>query len=64
MNITSISDLRNIRYEHYLNKPKSMMEWKLNILLAKNPELVKILENISHPLIRKYHHIKEDDGDV
>ena len=50
-------------YEHYLNQPKSMLEGKLNAILAKNPELIKILGNSSHPLIRKYQHIKEDDGE-
>ena len=28
-------------YERYLNQPKSMLEWKLNAILAKNPELKK-----------------------
>ena len=63
MNITFISDLRNMTYEHYLNQPKSMLEWKFNAILAKNPELIKILENSSHPLIRKNQHINEDDGE-
>ena len=31
-----------------------MFEWKLNAILAKNPELIKILASTSHPLIRKY----------
>ena len=48
MNITFVSDLRNMTYEHYLNQPKSMLEWKLNAILAKNPELIKILGNSSH----------------
>ena len=34
MNITFISDLRNMTYEHYLQQPKSMLEWKLNAILA------------------------------
>ena len=63
MNITFVTDLRNMTYEHYLHQPKSMMEWKLNAILAKNPELIKILGNRSHPLIRKYQHIYEDDGE-
>ena len=63
MNITFISDLRKMTYEHYLNQPKSMLEWKLNVLLAKSPELIKILGNSSHPLIKKVQHINEDDGE-
>ena len=50
-------------YEHYLNQSKSMLEWKLTFLLAKNPELISIFENSFHPLIRKYRHINEDDDD-
>ena len=50
-------------YEHYLNQPKSMLEWKLNAILAKNPELIKILDNNSHPLNRKYQHINENYGE-
>ena len=50
-------------YEHCLNQPKSMSEWKLNLILAKNPELLPMFENSFHPLIRKYRHINEDDDD-
>ena len=60
MNITFITNLRNMTYEHYLNQPKCMFEWKLNAILAKNPELINIFGRISHSLIRKYHH---DDGE-
>ena len=63
MNIIFITDLRNMTYEHYLNQPKSMLEWKLNAILAKNPELIKILDNNSHPLNRKYQHINENYGE-
>ena len=63
MNITFISDLKNITYEHYLSIPKSMMEWKFNILLAKNPKLLRIFENSTHPLKRKYNRTNEDDGE-
>ena len=54
MNITFITDLRNLTNEHYLNQPKCMFEWKLNATLAENPELINIFGNTSHPLIRKY----------
>ena len=63
LNITFISDLKNMTFELYLNQPKSMLEWKLNVILAKNPELKKILGNSSHPLVRKNQHFIEDDGD-
>ena len=28
-------------YEHYLDQPESMLEWRLNALLAKNSEPLK-----------------------
>ena len=58
MNITFISDIKFITFEHYLSVPKSMIEWKFNILLAITPKLVRIFENSTHPLIRKYNRIK------
>ena len=58
MNITFITDIRNMTYKHCLQQPKSMLKWKLNALLAKNPKLIKIFGNSSHPLIRKYQYIK------
>ena len=63
MNITFITDLRKLTNEHYLNQPKCMFEWKLKAILAKNPELTKIFGNSSPPVIRKYKHINEDDGE-
>ena len=61
MNIVFITDLRNMTYDHYLNQPKSMLEWKLNALLAKNPELIKYFINSSHSLIRKYSHNNDNE---
>ena len=46
MNMTFMSDLRYMTYEHYLNLPKSMLEWKLNALFAKNLELMKVPQTI------------------
>ena len=63
MNINFITDLRNMTNEYYLTQPKPMVEWRLNVILAENPELIKILANSSHPLIRKYQQINEDDGE-
>ena len=65
MNITFISDLRNMTYQHYISQPKSMLDWKLNEKIStRNPELIKTLRNISHPLIRKYKYMfpPEDEG--
>ena len=64
MNITFISDLRNMTYEYYLQQPKTMLEWKLNAIVAKNPELLKSLNRShNHPLFRKYQRINENDGE-
>ena len=60
MNITFISDLRNMTYKHYLNQTKSILEWRLNIILAKNPELAKIFGNRPNPSSRKYEYLFND----
>ena len=62
MTITFLSNIRDMTYETYLERPKSMLEWRLIMMLAKDPQLVKKLGNSSHPLIRKY--LFDDDGDV
>ena len=37
----------------------SMLERRINFIIAKNPKLIKSLDrNKNHPLIRKYSHIK------
>ena len=48
-------------YIHYLNQPKSMLEWKLKEKLARNPRRINSLNRFdNHPLIRKYSHIPFD----
>ena len=45
-------------YKYYKNIPMSMVERRLNIIIAKNPELNNSLDrNKNHPLIRKNSHI-------
>ena len=61
MIIVFISDLRNMTYGHYLQIPKSMLEWTIIKKLANNPKLMKKFRNTSHPLIRKYCHIIDDE---
>ena len=49
-------------YEHYVNQPVHALELKLNMIIAKNPELIISLDrNKNHPLIRKYSHIPIDN---
>ena len=57
MNIIFIRGFRNMTYEHYIKKAKPMIEGKFNLLLAKNPNLVRIFENSTHPLIRNQNRI-------
>ena len=40
LRITFVSRFENIRFDHYLTEPKSMLEWKLLAMLDKNPEIV------------------------
>ena len=61
MNITFISKLRNMTYKHYLQIPKSMLEWTMIKKLANNPQLIKVFNiNTYHPLITKYRHIVDN----
>ena len=59
MTINIISDRCNMTYEHYINPPLHMFERKINMTIAKNPQLINSLDrNKNHPLIRKYLHIQ------
>ena len=54
INITSC--ICNIRYKHYIDKPMSMLERRINYIISKNPQLIN--KNHNHPLIRKFPNIK------
>ena len=41
MNITFVTDLKNMTYEHYLKIPKPMTEWTIIKKFANNPKLIK-----------------------
>ena len=57
MTINIISDRCNMTYEKYINQPMSMCERKINMNIARNPQLVNLLDrNENHPLIGKYSH--------
>ena len=44
--------------EFYKNMPMGKIERRLNIITAKNPLIIKSLDQTTnHPLIRKYSHI-------
>ena len=45
-------------YKYYINHPMSMLERRINMIIAKNPQLINALDRTkNHPLIRKYSHI-------
>ena len=59
MNITFLTDLKNMTYEHYLKTPKPMIEWTIFKKLASNSKLIKAFNiniNTNHPLLRKHGH--------
>ena len=48
----------NMTYEIYINTPMSMLDRRINFIIAKNPDLINKLDRTKHhPLIRKYSHI-------
>ena len=58
LNINITTCLCNIAYEYYIKQPKPMIEWKINMILAKYPHLINKLDRTkNHPMIRKYSYI-------
>ena len=58
MTIETISDRCNMTKEHYMNQPMSMCERKINMNIARNPQLINSLDrNKNNPLITKYSHV-------
>ena len=58
MIIKTISCMCNMSYNYYINHPMSMLERQINMIIAKNPQLINALDRPkNHPLIRKYSHI-------
>ena len=52
------NDICNMTYKYYKNLSMSMVERRINIIIAKNSELINNFDrNKNHPLIRKYSHI-------
>ena len=55
MNIIKIVLKMNLTNEYYNNQSKQAVEKKLNMIVAKNPYLIKSLNRFhNHPLIKKY----------
>ena len=58
MTIKTISDRCSLTYEHYMNQRMQSDELRINMVIAKNPHLINLLDqNKNHPMIRKYSHI-------
>ena len=50
----------NMSYKYYINQPMSMLERRINYIIAKNPQLINSFDrNKNHPLIRKYSHTND-----
>ena len=55
MNITTVNDKMYMTYGYYIKHPLPAVELKLNMIISKNPHLIKSLNRSHiHPLIRKY----------
>ena len=58
MIIKTVSCMCNMSYKYYINQPMSMLERRINFIIARNPKLINCLNrNKNHPLIRKYSNI-------
>ena len=44
MIIKTISDKGDIKYKHYINKPMQIVERRLNMIAAKNTQLVILFD--------------------
>ena len=55
MNTLIVNDRMFMTYDFYLEQSKSMLEWRLNEKLARNPNLNNSPNRFHiHPLIQKY----------
>ena len=54
MEISMISCRCNMTYKNYMNHPMSMLERRINMIITKNPKLIKSLNiNDNHPITRQ-----------
>ena len=67
LGITFVSRFKSIPFDHYLTKPKSMLEWKLLAMSDKNPEIGRSFDFkrhdhlYNHPFFREFFDIYLDD---
>ena len=62
LRVTFVSLFENITFDHYLIKPKPVLEWRLIALAKKNPEIINSFdyEDHSHPLFQEFFEIYLD----
>ena len=59
MNITTVNDNMFMAYDYYITCPMPVIELKLNMIVSKNPHLIKSLNRSHiHPLTQKYSYIR------
>ena len=59
MNTITINDKMFVTYNYYIICPMPAVEKKLNMILSKNPHLIKSLNRSHiHPLIQKNSYIR------
>ena len=52
----TISDKRYMTYEHYINNPMQIVERRLNLVIAKNPHLIHLLNrSLCNPFKKSSH---------
>ena len=64
MSITFTAKFCNMTYEHYLEQPKCMLEWKLNEKLYKNPEPVRRLDDLHITLNMGSKQVTRGESDI
>ena len=58
MNFKSIKNRRDKNYNYYIKMPMQMVEFKLNVIIAKDLHLINSLHRtFNHSLFRKYSNI-------
>ena len=58
MEISMISCRCNMTYKNYMNSPMARLERYINMVIAKNPSLIKSLDiKANHPITRKYDYL-------
>ena len=56
---TTVNDKMYMTYDYYIKHPMSAAEIKLNMIISKNPDLIKsLLRSHIHPIIRKISYIR------